>query len=280
MPSSAAIPYLFLGLSIFLSRVTSRVWFYFFAFAAVFAWSTGRIGFVPVIAFGTLAGFGELYDRKVFRLGWLWALCAGLVSGLIFLRLLPGFNNLNIFKGFVGSETALPYSLWLNFDKPVVGLILAYYFCKRKIVNLKNLSSILLSTFKICLLSCLVVYPLAWGLGYVGWEPKIPEILWWWIPINLLGTCLAEEALFRGLLQDKLLGPILRQPFSILVAALAFGASHFAGGWKYVALASVAGIFYGWAYEKGGKSLDAAVLCHFGLNLGHLLLLTYPSLPL
>lgn len=280
MASTTAIPYLFLGLSIFLSRVTSRVWLYFFVVAAVYAWSTGRIGFVPVLAFGILAGFGELYLRQMFGLGWLWALGAGLVSGLIFLRLLPGFNNLNIFKGFVGSEIASPYSLWLNFDKPVVGLILGHYFCKRKTLNLKSLSSILLSASKICLVGCLVVYSLAWGLGYVGWEPKIPEILWLWIPINLLGTCVAEEALFRGLLQDKMLGPILRQPFSLVFAALAFGASHFAGGWKYIALASVAGIFYGWAYEKGGKSLDAAVLCHFGLNLGHLLLLTYPSLPL
>lgn len=45
-----------------------------------------------------------------------------------------------------------------------------------------------------------------------------------------------------------------------------------------VYLATLAGIGYGLAYRWGGVA--AAVLCHFGLNLVHFTLFSYPMLAL
>ena len=53
--------------------------------------------------------------------------------------------------------------------------------------------------------------------------------------------------------------------------------THLAGGWRYAALAAIAGLGYGWAMRRTGR-LEAAVLTHFGLNLVHLLLFSYPAL--
>ena len=51
---------------------------------------------------------------------------------------------------------------------------------------------------------------------------------------------------------------------------------HFGAGWQWVTLASIAGVGYGLAYRFGG--LGAAIATHFGLNLLHFGLFTYPML--
>ena len=57
-------------------------------------------------------------------------------------------------------------------------------------------------------------------------------------------------------------------------ASLAFGVAHYAAGPIMILLASVAGFVYGLAYRYGG--LLASVWAHFGFNLVHILLFTYP----
>ncbi|AFD19444.1 MULTISPECIES: CPBP family glutamic-type intramembrane protease [spotted fever group] len=46
---------------------------------------------------------------------------------------------------------------------------------------------------------------------------------------------------------------------------------------EYIALSTICGFFYGYAYYKTGKIL-CSVIVHFGLNLCHVLLFTYPAL--
>ena len=98
---------------------------------------------------------------------------------------------------------------------------------------------------------------------------------------NLFFVCLAEEALFRGFIQNGFTRLFPKTPFfsyaSIAVAAVLFGLAHYKGGPIYVALAAVAGLFYGFAYQKTNR-LDAAVLVHFGFNTIHFLLFSYPNL--
>jgi len=44
-----------------------------------------------------------------------------------------------------------------------------------------------------------------------------------------------------------------------------------------VVLAAVAGIVYGYAYEKTQR-IEASILCHFGVNIIHFIFFTYPAL--
>jgi uncharacterized protein len=117
-------------------------------------------------------------------------------------------------------------------------------------------------------------------LGIVHWDPKWPPQAWLWVLNNLLLVTLVEEALFRGYIQGGLSRRFKRLPYgenlALMCAALLFGLAHLGAGWQWVLLASIAGVGYGLAYRFGG--LSAAIATHFGLNLLHFGLFTYPML--
>ena len=64
---------------------------------------------------------------------------------------------------------------------------------------------------------------------------------------------------------------------ALAVAAGLFGLAPAAGGPAYVALATVAGVGYGWIYQKTSR-IEASMLTHFALNTVHFLGFTYPAL--
>ncbi|MGH9689110.1 MAG: lysostaphin resistance A-like protein, partial [Candidatus Acidiferrales bacterium] len=74
-----------------------------------------------------------------------------------------------------------------------------------------------------------------------------------------------EEFLFRGLLQNLLSKSLKSSWLGLFVAAVIFGFSHILHApfpnWKYVALASIAGIFYGLAWMRT-RSPVPGVLIH------------------
>jgi membrane protease YdiL (CAAX protease family) len=63
---------------------------------------------------------------------------------------------------------------------------------------------------------------------------------------------------------------------SLISVSFLFGFAHFAGGFKYMVLAAMAGILYGYAYQKTQR-IEASILCHFGVNIFHFIFLTYPA---
>jgi membrane protease YdiL (CAAX protease family) len=193
---------------------------------------------------------------------------------------LPGFYNLLWLKDVRLANDSIPYSLSFTFDKPLFGLFYCYFF-----VSLAKNHEDWLKVGKwagICLLPCaFFLLGTSCVLQYIRLDMKFPEFAWLWAAKNLLFTCVTEEALFRGyiqhglthLLQDRKHGSTI----ALLTAALLFGLAHIAGGWQYVVLASIAGLFYGLAYRKSGK-IEAAILTHFSVNSVHFLFFSYPAL--
>lgn len=91
---------------------------------------------------------------------------------------------------------------------------------------------------------------------------------------------MTEEAVFRGYLQESLSRRFHEARYGDALAigatSVLFGLAHFAGGGTLILLSTLAGVGYGLAYRVGG--LQAVVLAHFGLNLAHFTLFTYPML--
>ncbi|MCZ6695486.1 MAG: CPBP family glutamic-type intramembrane protease [Acidobacteria bacterium] len=104
--------------------------------------------------------------------------------------------------------------------------------------------------------------------GFVPFEPHLPNPVLI-IPVILGVTfmvALPEEVLFRGLIQNLFLrtaGTARGRFVALLVASILFGLSHLNNhptfDWRYVSIASLAGIAYGTVYNRTGKVTAAAI---------------------
>jgi len=192
---------------------------------------------------------------------------------------LPGFHNFRVAHEVTLSPGATPYTLYLNFDKTMVGVLIIGVLQIPLICTARAGSSALMRATPVLLATVAVTIAGSLALGYVRVDAKWHELFWIWAPANLLMTCLSEEAFFRGFLQREiraaLAGRRYAEPLAIGIAAAAFGAAHLAGGTAYAVLATLAGAGYGYAYARTGR-LEMAMLTHFALNATHFLLFTYP----
>jgi membrane protease YdiL (CAAX protease family) len=73
-----------------------------------------------------------------------------------------------------------------------------------------------------------------------------------------------EELLFRGIIQNFLEKTLRKQVLALIAASVIFGAAHLNNGprpdWRYFLLASMAGLFYGNAYQRTGGLLAPAIV--------------------
>lgn len=195
-------------------------------------------------------------------------------------HLFPGFNNYKVFNQVYLSQNAVPFTLHLNFDKTLIGIFIlgmghTLITRSQDWIKLFKVSSLqMLITISLIILLTLL-------LGFVHFDPKLPNYFLVWAITNLLFVSVAEEAFFRGFLQQKLAQAMQKIAFgnylAIFFASLLFGVAHYAGGIKYMLLASIAGIGYGLIYDRT-KRIEASIITHFSLNLTHFLLFTYPML--
>ena len=180
---------------------------------------------------------------------------------------LPGFDII------FNKDVQIPA---LAFAAPALGL---YLFCVLR--NLPdvgysfrlNAKDFLAAAAGIAALALLLV-PLGTNLGFIRMAPsqtspaKAVELI---LGIYFL-VAIPEELLFRGIIQNSLL-KILPGPHakivSLLAAAAIFGLSHWNNynppDWRYVFLATIAGLVYGTVYFKTGKT-TASALVHCGVN--------------
>lgn len=199
---------------------------------------------------------------------------AVLVLGAValMLHLIPGFSNPQIVSEVKAGPESAPFSFYYNFDKALIPFLLLACLptlLKRPAAGPKNTLWWLVLMLSLPLL--LLLATLAGGLRV---ERHLPEWLGAFMLANLFFVSFAEEALFRGYLQQRL-SQKLGNVWGLLIAAAVFGLAHIAGGPLLVIFASLAGIVYGLAWLWSGR-VWVATLVHFSFNLLHLLFFTYP----
>lgn len=202
-----------------------------------------------------------------------------LISGFL-IHVIPGFANSLVIDKVRLSPLSCPFSMYLNFDKTIAALVIYITSGLSMLEKPLDKKSVLYTTFYLSLCAGFVSI-LGISTGYIKFEPKLPDILPIWVLNNLLFVCMAEEVIFRGFVQTylkKFLNEKTNvQTIHITITSLIFGLAHFKGGILYIILASICGWFYGYTYERTNRIL-CAILVHFGLNLIHLILFTYPVL--
>jgi uncharacterized protein len=87
--------------------------------------------------------------------------------------------------------------------------------------------------------------------------------------VTFFFVAVPEELYFRGLLQN-LLEPRLGRQRALMLASVIFGLSHFNKplpfAWRYVLLATIAGIFYGRAW-RDRRRLAASAITHTAVDV-------------
>jgi membrane protease YdiL (CAAX protease family) len=112
------------------------------------------------------------------------------------------------------------------------------------------------------------------ALGALRIELHMPYWILAFVLANLFFVSMAEEALFRGYLQQRLSLKFGAYP-ALVIASLLFGLAHLPAGMMMVAFATLSGVIYGLAWMWSGR-LWVPITLHFALNLLHLLFFTYP----
>jgi len=122
------------------------------------------------------------------------------------------------------------------------------------------------------LLFALIAVPLGIHIHFIAYEPRFQE---WkaFVPLSvgiLFFTAWPEELLFRGLLQNLASRAAASETLGWIVASVLFGFSHITNlgfpNWRYVLLASIAGLSYGWTWRKTG-SIFASALVHASVDI-------------
>jgi hypothetical protein len=111
-----------------------------------------------------------------------------------------------------------------------------------------------------------IAVPLGIGIGFIAYDPSIARLRS--LPVAAIGitffTAWPEEFLFRGILQNLFSRTLKSQWIGLGVASIVFGLSHILHSpfpnWKYVILATIAGLFYGHAWMKSGSLLPGALV--------------------
>jgi membrane protease YdiL (CAAX protease family) len=116
------------------------------------------------------------------------------------------------------------------------------------------------------LLFAAIAVPLGIAIGFIAYDPFIARLRS--LPVAVIGitffTAWPEEFLFRGILQNLFSRTLKSQWIGLAVTSVVFGLSHILHApfpnWKYVILATIAGIFYGHAWMKTGSLLPGALV--------------------
>ena len=111
-----------------------------------------------------------------------------------------------------------------------------------------------------------IAIPLATGMRFIHFAPQWAAWKTW--PIVLLAillfTAWPEEFLFRGLLQNMVSRSTKSDLAGWWTASVLFGFAHITNlgfpNWRYVILASIAGLFYGWTWRKSGSIFASAIV--------------------
>jgi membrane protease YdiL (CAAX protease family) len=129
--------------------------------------------------------------------------------------------------------------------------------------------------FRIGFREWLFYFPIALALGaatgFIHFHAVIPHLsgVVTGILVTSLLIALPEELFFRAIVQNLLETRIGRNA-ALVLAAILFGLSHFNHGshfnWRYVLLASIAGIFYGRAW-RAERQVLAALVTHTAVDV-------------
>lgn len=278
--SANHVPFLLLLAAVLGLWVHRALWIGALVAAVAAAYVTGSLHGLAALWIAIAGALASGYAHARSRFGRVsLGIAFGLYALAMGLALLPGFDRVVLVGHVLLSPGAAPYDIAVGFPKVVTGLFIVGLISP-SLISRRGLGGVLRSAAPVFAATALVVMIGVCSMGYTALAPKWTALFLLWAPINLFFTCLSEEAFFRGFVQHQLARAGARsesvQLVALTIGALLFGLAHFGGGTSYVIAATLAGLGYGWAFQRTQR-LEAAMAVHFGVNAVHFLLFVYPT---
>ncbi|KXO08001.1 putative membrane protein precursor [Moritella sp. JT01] len=266
-----------LSITIFSLFIRSSLWPFLLSITLITAYFLDRISIIGIsfVLFGlAISIITKNYSKgKIAVIGHAIVLAWSIA---LVLHLIPGFNNLLVLDKVITGPQSIPFTMYLNLDKPMIIFALLLLVPSMMSNSEFSWSSLKLTNTKyyVLIIGFILLPLLAFLFSLVKPELTLPA--WWWLFAfnNLLFTCVAEEVLFRGYIQRQL-GQYISPWVGIVITSILFGLAHFSGGPFFILVATLAGGLYGLTYHWTGK-LSAAILMHFAFNFVHFVFFTYP----
>lgn len=191
------------------------------------------------------------------------------VAFALALHLLPGFKNETYALGV--NAQGEPVLKYLNFDKGAAGLVLFAFLCSRFRALAEVTTALRVGwPFMVGTVALTVIAALL--AGAVAAPHALPSGAGLFLISNLLFTCVAEEAAFRGVVQQMLaerLGWNLRTVrgwLPVVISSILFALVHAPAGPVMVGLALVAGIGYSLVFAIT-RRVELSIVTHFAVNV-------------
>ena len=236
-------------------RKTAWLWGSFLFIAYLLAFQAKIAGWLSLIPILILLICHIMLNREVSK-GSRFLLFSAAVATSFALgfHFLPGFHNWHLVSNETVSPGAYPYNLWLNFDKPFMGI-----FALALGIPLIASRAQLIRVFKLALpmtvLGILIIMGITLHFNLVAWNPKIPVFFFVWFFDNLIFVSIAEEAFFRGFLQKELFrwfgGNSAAAFASVCATSLFFTLLHlfWVADLPFLCVVFVTSIIYGTIYQ-------------------------------
>jgi membrane protease YdiL (CAAX protease family) len=255
-----------------------RLWQVSYGVLFVVGLITGALSYMAIIPMFVLALLLIHYQKNT-KLSLLAGVSAAFVGLALGMHVVPGFNNFEFASDINLSPSAASFDIWFNWDKSMFGLfVLGIVLQENLIRNSGDAISAAKSFLPLAVIGIVAIYLIGVSIGYSSFDFTVTAIFLPWALKNIVFTVLAEEAFFRGLVQNELakrLNCNYSDHLAVIIGGIVFGIAHFGGGIYYVLLSSLAGILYGYTYKFTGR-IEAPIITHFLLNAGHFLIFTYP----
>ena len=204
-----------------------------------------------------LALYGLLPVERLDALNWQDICLAIALPAFVLSGQLKGIWNTPVNLDFMSRLVLIAVAAWAwVFVRPVPAL--GYTFCFGQQVFVQ-------AGLKFLYFSIIAI-PLSLALHFTAWNPKwhgAGSFALDYLEI-LLFVALLEELFFRGFLQTLLSGTMRNGVTAQIIVSGLFGLFHILHApfpnWRYVALASLAGWFYGSAFRKTGNLMASTML--------------------
>jgi membrane protease YdiL (CAAX protease family) len=233
----------------------------------VYAAGTGDFRWTALVKLLILAAslatiYSSFPPQNLRRFSWQDACVAVTLAGFVLSGQLRGIWNVPVNLDFMSRLFLIAAASWSwTFVRLVPGL--GYSFR----VSAEVLKQAAINFF----LFAVIAIPASLAMHFTSWNPRWPgiaEFLLDYVEIFLF-IALLEELFFRGFLQSLLSENFRSRVAAQAVVSVLFGLFHILHdpfpNWRYVALASVAGWFYGSAFRISG-SIFASSLVHAAVD--------------